>query len=357
MQDRDRAAYSLFAFAKDPMTPLDSHLETPLPEQLAQVRQRLRERYRLDRFIASDPAMMRVLDQARLAAAVPVPISLVGEVGTGRRHLIRCIHHLSAESDRPCVFLECSLLPEAHLERQLSEGQLLGPPDSASAGWGTLAIVDPAALPRELQQRLLAFLESKAPSDRRRLAVICDQPLTWLCQNQGLLPALAERLGVLVITLPPLRERPQDIPLLAQHALELCNLESDRRITTIQEAALDQFRAYSWPGNVGQLIEFVREAHRRAEGAELRVEDLPLVVRLAGQPNPPRRPLPLPLDALLEAVEMRLLRLAWEEAGGNASRAAARLGITPARLNRRLIHFGLRQPPNRDHSEADAAEG
>lgn len=332
-----------FASVNAPMTdPLPDPLAA-LPEQLAALRERLRRRYRLEGFVAVDPAMRRILDQVRLAAAASVPVALVGEVGTGRHHLARTIHHLSASAQRPCIFVECALLPEAHLERQLSERHLLGPPDLPAAAWGTLVLADPAVLSRDLQRRLVSFLEEQSPEDSRRVAVLCDQSLTWLCHNRSLLPELAERLSVLVIEVPPLRARRGDIPLLAQHALELCNAETDRKLTGIEEAALERLQAYSWPGNVSQLLEFVREAHRRAEGPTLRAEDLPLVVRLAGQPNPPRQVRHLPLDTLLEEVERRILRLAWEEEEGNVSRAAARLGITPARLNRRLIHFGLRE--------------
>jgi DNA-binding NtrC family response regulator len=232
-------------------------------------------------------------------------------------------------------------LPREWLDAQLSADGLLAPDAS---GWGTLFLREPARLDMESQRRLNRYLRDRPAHDDRRVVAASARDLRSLAQHGEFLPELLDQLGTLAIEAPPLRERPEDVPVLAQLALEDCNAEGGKQVATIQHSVLQILQGYTWPGNVGQLREVIRVAHARAEGVELRPEDLPLIVQQGtgpGRPTP-RAPRPLPLDELLAEAEKRIVQLALRDAGGNVTQAAARLGISVARLSRRLTGLGLR---------------
>jgi transcriptional regulator with PAS, ATPase and Fis domain len=323
-----------------------------LPEELAELRYRLKTRYGLDRCVARAPAMQRVLRQVRLASATPIEVALVGEPGSGRRHLARTLHGLSPTADTPLVFLDASVLPAPLLARQLSE-LLHEAPHQAQQAWGTLVLVEPQAASRDLQRQVVAFCEHKPGSDPLRVVVVSSQPLTQACHDGLLLPEFAALFSTLEIVVPPLRDRREDIGLLTQYALDQANAESEKQVVSIRSEALRLLETYAWPGNVAQLFDVVRQAHAHCSGQELTPEDLPVVVRLAGQTAPPRPRQPLPLDQLLAETEKRLIRLALQQEKGNLTRAAARLGISPARLSRRMAQLGVRTDRLAARSPAD----
>jgi DNA-binding NtrC family response regulator len=154
---------------------------------------------------------------------------------------------------------------------------------------------------------------------------------------------LAAMLSTIVISLPPLAQRRGDLPLLAQLFLEDCNAAGGRQIGGFSQAALDRLDAFPWPGNLDELAQAVAEAHRKAAGPEIGVDDLPEKLRAAAQAaaQPRRVDETIVLDEYLGRVERELIRRALTRAKGNKARAARLLGMTRPRLYRRMVQLGL----------------
>jgi DNA-binding NtrC family response regulator len=159
-----------------------------------------------------------------------------------------------------------------------------------------------------------------------------------------LLDELYSSLAVLTLSLPPLRERTADLPALVDRLLERCNAEGGTSIKGLAADAWDIVRSYAWPGNLRELYAVLAAARRHARSERITAADLPASLRLIRRMEEtpaPARPRPLPLDALLEEAERRLMELAIRRAGGNKKRAADLLSIPRPRIWRRLKALGL----------------
>jgi transcriptional regulator with PAS, ATPase and Fis domain len=314
--------------------PPEAPTSSPLPERLANLRQRAVARCSLDLWAASEvPAVRRLVAQARLAAQVTVPVLLVGEPGVGKQALARAIHYQGPRRELAFAALDCRRLPPLYVV-----ATLFAPPGPASPG--AIYLREPASLPREWQSKLAESLaETPSRPDRPRLLASSCTPLAEAVASGSLLEDLACQLGTLVLEVPPLRQRPGDLPALVEKLLARANSESAVPVAGLAADAWEVVRAYSWPGNVRQLYSALASAQARCQGDRIKAADLPApvcrAVRLdqsAGGPAPK----PLPLDQLLQQAERRLLDLALRRAGGNLTRAARDLGIWRQRLARRL---------------------
>jgi hypothetical protein len=310
---------------------------TPLPERLANLRQQAVERCTLATWASSEvSAVRRLMAQARLAAAVSVPVLLVGEAGVGKQALARAIHAKGPAREQAFAALDCRRLPPAFVAAVLfpEEGPgRLGP-------LGTVYLKDPEWLPRDMQLRLCEWLaEAAEHPGRPRLMAGSRCGLAQAVRSGRLLEDLACVLGTLVLEVPPLRERPADLPALVEQLLARANAEAAVRATGLLPDAWEVVRAYSWPGNVAELYAALRLAQGRCQGERIAATDLPAAMRQAVrlaqiQGGPPEKP--LPLDHLLEQAERRLIELALRRAGGNMTKAAQALGIWRPRLLRRI---------------------
>jgi len=337
--------------------PAPPEMPEPLRQALARHRMALLEQYGLDRLVAASPAMQRVLRQVRLAAGSTATVFLVGEAGVGKETLARAIHYLGPNRDLPLVPLDCEHLPHEVLQERLGECELLGRPSlPRGSRIGAVYLEEPSYLPMELQLRLLDGLQ-RGESKTRLLAGARDRGAVE-GRDGRLHPPLAFALSTLTIFVPPLRERAEDLPLLVQQKVEVLNATETRQVLGLSPAAWEAIRAYPWPGNLDQLHTVVEEACTRARGETVERTDLPwdlrVAVETAGMPALPS-PKPLPLDHLLASVERRLLVLALKQARGNKSKAAARLGISRARIHRRLLELGL--VAETEAGETDARSG
>jgi arginine utilization regulatory protein len=319
------------------ITPLPTmpSLTAPLPDRLLALRDRYAEAFRLDDLASDLPAMRRAVAQARLAATLRLPVTLVGQSGTGKHWLARAIHHASPWRDRGFACIDAHALPAALVADLLLE------PRGERLALGTVYVRGPAHLPRELQERLAHRLHSSDDST--------DGPRLILGHRDD--PAEAVRAGrlhdelhctasALTIHLPPLRERLADLDGLVRIFLGRARTwhESPTSLpTTVSAEAALALRAYTWPGNLRELHDVLRGAAVRAKGERVELADLPFFLRTG--PLPAARK--LPLDTLLEQAERRLILLALRQAGGNRSQAADILGIWRPRLLRRLEHLGI----------------
>jgi DNA-binding NtrC family response regulator len=293
-----------------------------------------------------DPVLGRLYPQLRDLAAGDAPVLLVGQPGSGREPAARALHNLSARASRPFATLDCSASSE-----RLLEAELFGVDDGVAprklgifeqAHGGTVLLLEVAELPMRLQAKLIRLLERQeivrvgaaAPvrADVRLLATTTFELRERVAG--GLMSRdLFDHLHAHVLTLPPLRERRDDIALLARHFLEQCCRGLAERPRGFTEEAEALLQSYDWPGNLRELRRAVDEAVLATRGEHIGPDALPTSLR---DTTPRTTSLPS-----LEDVEMRHIRRVLEDTRGNQRRAARILGITRWSLARRLRKYGL----------------
>lgn len=309
--------------------------------ELALLRNSLRQNVGAADLIGQSPAMQRVFEQLRLAERSSSPLLFVGEAGTGREHLARVVHAAGERSHDLFVPLDCRRMPAELLESTLKRAL-----DShAGAGLlpGTLYLDQVDTLTRDLQQTVLKLVQAKSPSVPRVIAA-ASRPLESLVESDHFLEELAFALTPIVINVPPLRKRGEDMELLAQYFLEELNRNQPQQITEIAEEVWERFRRYNWPGNVRELRAVIWEARKASTGFKLESGDLPFRFRTgvsAQTVGPQNRKRVEPLDPLLLRVEREQIELALSEARDNKAKAAELLGITRPRLYRRMELLGI----------------
>lgn len=301
----------------------------------------------LEEVIARDPALGRLLPQLRRLASTEAPALIVGEPGTGAEFDARAIHDLSERAARPFVMIDCASLSEPLIEAELLgvDGSLgVRPPHKVGifeqAGSGTVLLAEVGELPARLQEALMRVLErheivrlhsdAPVPANARVLASTSTDLRARIAA--GLFrDDLHTRLSSELLSLPPLRERRDEIPAIARHFLEqCCSHLGPLEISPEAEALLQSYR---WPGNLRELREVTEEAALRARGGRIGPEHLP---ERLGEEAEDERPL-----ASLRDVEMRHIMRVLQEARGNQRRASRILGISRWSLSRRLRKYGL----------------
>jgi DNA-binding NtrC family response regulator len=331
-----------------------SMVET-LHAELASLRHELRRRFGERTLLARSPAMLRVLRQIQLAQAGTTPMLLVGEAGSGREHIARTIHYGGPRGRQSFVPFDCATVDALELKRSLrhlAEGGADGP-----LAPGTLYLANLDTAPAEVVSRVAAFVSSDSAL---RIIGTSQQRLDALVDEQRFPQELYFRLTSLVIDVPPLRERRDDLGPLAQLFLEELNRDAEQQVSGFHEDVWEQFRRYHWPGNLDELRSVVVEARHACSGPLILPEHLPFRFRTgvdAQKVAPRQRPQPVLLDALLERVEKEQLELALSEARGNITQAAELLGIPRARFYRRMQQLGMTSDnreasPSRDEPDA-----
>jgi DNA-binding NtrC family response regulator len=301
--------------------------------------------------LGRSPAMLEVLRAAERVAATAAPILIRGEPGTGREQLARAIHAASPRAPGPFVVVDCAALSERSLELELFGGSA---PTAASAPaallararGGTLYLHEIMGAGPGVSARILRVLAEGAlraghggePLDVRMMGSTRED-LHALAREGRVQAELAARLDVVTLRLPPLRERPEDVPLLAEHFAA----KHGRPGATISAEALELLRGYRWPDNVRELEYAVARALALASGAAVLPGNLPAAVHDDVRPPVTGRPGERPS---LHEVERRYADEILRETGGNKSRTAEVLGIDRKTLYRLL---GLTPAPERNH--------
>ncbi len=303
--------------------------------------------------IGAAPAMQRVLELVRKVAPSAASVVIQGESGTGKEVLARDIHNLSPRRDGPFLALNCSAIPATLIEAELfgyERGAFTGAVerrlgDFELASGGTLFLDEVGDLPLELQGKFLRVLEERRV---RRLGgrAEVEVDVRVLCATQGDLREeiragrfredLYFRLHVFTIELPPLRERREDIPLLAQHFLDKFNAETGRGVQGVTPAAMAVLQGHAWPGNIRELRNVLERAMILVEGDLIGVEQLPPEL----VPGPPEEAsLRVPLDLTLDVVERRYLLATLRRLGGNKARTSEALGVSEKTLYNKLARY------------------
>src|SRR5690554_1362717 len=304
-------------------------------------RARQAAKYTFDDIIGTSPDLEKVLTQASLAAHTDSPVLVTGETGTGKELLVQAIHNASLRHGSPFVAQNCAALPESLLEAILfgsTKGSFTGAQDRPGlfelAHGGTLFLDELNAMPRQLQAKLLRVLESgelrrlgdtkSRRVDVRIIVAMSGNPEKYLR------PDLFYRLNVVTLTLPPLRERKGDIPLLCRHFLERFNEKLGTRVRGISEAAMEKLEAWNWPGNVRELSNLLEGILNFRSKGQVLVSDLPDYLLSAPA---------LSLRQQLEKYEREAIQRVMEQCGGNISSAARRLQIPRQTLQRKLHKY------------------
>lgn len=333
---------------------------TRLHAELAAARAALRRRYGRDTILGRGPAMQRVLDQIDLASRTNSPLLFVGARGSGRTHAARVVHVAASTAVRQIVPLDCAALDPRELKhtlKRLLHGEHEGPVTGLQPG--TLLLQNVDALPRELQELVTdayAVEESVLARPRPRLAATMESEPIALRKRDVLTDEFFFLLTRFPIRLPTLLERPEDLEPLAVAFLEETNRGVDRQVVGFTDDVWTRFRRYHWPGNVGELRLVVRAARESTSSELIQSEDLPFGFRAGLESRaigPPKRAKPCELDPLLERVESEQIRLALAEGRFNKSRAAELLGITRARLYRRMEQLGIADGPATGDNDAE----
>jgi NtrC-family two-component system response regulator AlgB len=340
------------------------YLEKPFsPEQLAAVLARVERTRRLKQraegladqiartvlhadFFSEDPAMKGVVDVVERAAATNVTMLLLGENGTGKSQLARHVHERSAVADGPFVTVSCP-----SLSRELLESELFGHVQGAFTGavkdkWGkvdaasggTLFLDEIGELPAELQPKLLRLLQERAYervgdtktriSDVRVIAA-SNRDLHAAVKSGAFREDLFYRLNVIAVTMPPLRERPMDLPRLANSFLKFFAEDSGRPVQGMSPQAMAAIVEHAWPGNVRELRNVIERAVIMARGARLELVDLPAELAATRARSVELGAL-VPLDALEQEHVRRVIARTVK-----LEDAAAVLGIDIATLYRK----------------------
>ncbi len=286
---------------------------------------------------ASQP-MQEVFAKIRKVATTEAPVLLVGESGTGKELAARAIHRLGPRGRGPFVAINCGAIPETLLESELfghEKGSFTGAHVQRKgrvemAQGGTLFLDEVGELSPMLQVKLLRFLQEQRIERVGGREEIAIDARVMAATNADLQKAMEEgrfrqdlyyRLGVVVIALPPLRERPGDVELLARALVEKFSVEGRKRITGFTAAALKAMVQHRWTGNVRELENRLRRAVIMAEGTRLTPEDLELASKYARYEG-------LGLREAREGLERELILQAVAHNQGNLTQAAADLGIS-----------------------------
>ncbi|MBE0596350.1 MAG: sigma-54-dependent Fis family transcriptional regulator [Desulfuromonadales bacterium] len=323
------------------------------------LRQQLFDRFRFEGIVGRSPRMATVLEMLKKVAATSAKVMIRGESGTGKELVARAIHYNSSRRSRPFTALNCATIPENLFESELfghEAGAFTGATSRQEglfevANGGTLFLDEVGDLPMSMQSKLLRVLQDR--EIRRvggketiridvRLLSATNKDLEREMENGAFREDLYYRLNVVFIELPALRERAEDIPILAGHFLEKYNAEFGRRVREIRPEAMQALLAYRWPGNVRQLESVIERAVLLGGGDTLTVEDI------VGFLSPRRGagPFELPEEGLdFEQLEKELMQKALTRAGGVATKAARLLRMNYKAFLYRMEKFGLKGEP------------
>lgn len=315
----------------------------------------------LDRIITCSPVMEALKHRIRDVAQLDSPVLIYGETGTGKELVAESLHSEGQRGGMPFVAQNCAAIP-ANLLESLFFGTERGSYTGAvtrkglfeEAHGGTLFLDEINSMDPGLQAKLLKVLEAKRvrrlggsqeiPFDVRIVAAVNEPPLT-LVQRGKLREDLYYRLGVVRLTLPPLRERPDDILLLTNYFIERFNRSMHRSIRGVTDEVAARFQRYQWPGNIRELQNTVESAFAVARGELICEEDVADSLGLWTTPEPaapaaPERPAGFSLNQALQQYERELLRQAMEQCG-SISAAARQLGLSRQNLKYKLQKYNL----------------
>ncbi len=330
---------------------------THLREENLLLKESLGSRFDRGNLIGRSVAMTKLLDTVAMVAPSEATVLIDGESGTGKEMIAGAIHFNSARKNSPFVKINCAAITETLLESELfghEKGSFTGA-DRRKEGkfrqaeGGSIFLDEVSEMSLPMQVKLLRVLQEREITrvggeevikvDVRVIAAT-NRDLIKDMENGRFREDLYYRLNVVTLHVPPLRDRREDIPLLAQHFLKAFAQKNRKEIQGFTPQAMDRLLKYPWPGNVRELMNAVERGVVLARSEYLDLEELPLILRDRQEENHSFAAVDL-AEAPLDAVEKATILKTLDAAAGNKSEAARRLGITRRTLHKKLKSYGM----------------
>ncbi len=333
-------------------------------EENRRLRQEVEGRYRFWNIIGKSPKMQQVFDLIEKVSQTKVNVLIVGESGTGKELVAKAIHYNGPRKNRPFVALNCAAIPETLLESELFgyvKGAFTGAATTKRgllevADGGTIFFDEVGDLPPLLQAKLLRVIQERefkrlgGTTDIKvdlRIIAATNQNLEEKIKKGEFREDLFYRLNVIQIKLPPLRERKEDIPLLAQYFLEKYSKELGKEMEGFSPEAMELLLQYHYPGNVRELENIIERSITLESGPLVTDRYIrPYLSEAPVYPHTPNWEIEIPdggvdLEKIIEEMEKAYLRKALEKAGGVKKRAAELLGMNFRAIRYKLAKYGL----------------
>jgi two-component system NtrC family response regulator len=332
-----------------------------LVEEVRVLRANLNAKYGFENILGRSDALLQVLDSAARAARTNAIVLIHGETGTGKELLARAIHFNSPRKNGPLVTINCGAIPAELLESELFghvKGSFTGAVSHKTgkvetANGGTLFLDEIGELALPLQAKLLRLIQEgeveKVGSTRGikvdvRIIAATHRDLQAMIDDQVFREDLYYRLAVIPLTIPPLRERQEDIPELVQHFFVKSKERSQRPELTMPDSLAPYFMRYRWPGNIREIENVIERIVVLARGNEVALRDLPEYLRRE-RSSLDALEVDLPQQGIsLEAVEKELILKALNKCQWNQTRAARYLDISRKTLLYRIERHGIQKP-------------
>jgi DNA-binding NtrC family response regulator len=334
----------------------DAEKELELRRKARRLTARVETEGPLGDFVGASKGMREVFEMIESVAARDVSVMITGESGTGKELVARSIHRLSRREGKPFVAINAAAIPESLIESELfghERGAFTGAVATRQgcfeqANGGTLLIDEIAEMPLSLQPKLLRVLGDgrvrrlggnfEFEFDVRVIAATNRDPMKAIEEGK-LRDDLYYRLNVVPIALPPLRERPEDIPLLVQHFINEFNRKHNLQIQGVTDEASAMLKAYTWPGNVRELRNIIERSVVLVKGEWIEETNLPPYIR-----DPSLRPERLVFsvgETTVADAERELILKTLEHAEGNKAEAARQLGVDVKTIYNKLKSYGI----------------
>jgi len=314
------------------------------------------------RLLGKSPVMRRIFHIIEQVAPTRSTVLITGQTGTGKDQVAQEIHEQSRRNDKPLIKVDCASLPESLLESELFghvRGSFTGAIKDRKgrfelADGGTIFLNEIGEMSASAQQRLLRFLQDSELERVGSSATIRVDVRVIAATNKDLQQSIQEkkfredlyyRLKVVQIHIPPLHERPEDIPILAQAFLKRYSEETGKELLDFESEVMDLFFQYPWPGNVRELQHTVEHSAVFATGPFVTLKELPEEViqyraakeeKSEAEPFDPSNHIVIPIGSTLEDAELEIIRKTLDQVEGNKEEAARILGLSRSSLYRRL---------------------
>lgn len=336
--------------------------ERTLQDEVAHLRAQLKDQFSFFNILSKSPRMHAVFELINHVAHTNTTVLIEGETGTGKEQVARAIHQASNHRTGPLVAVNCAALPETLLESELfghekgaftsAIGQRAGRFEMANGG--TIFLDEVGDVPATMQAKLLRVLQERrfervggtvALEVDVRVIAATNRSLQQMVKQGKFREDLFYRLNVVKIELPPLRERPEDIPLLATHFAEkYC--PPNEGVKQFAPRAMEVLLNHSWPGNVRQLENAIERACVTSRGDMIQVENLPSELSNATGPKLPfhidlDRPLSAVLKEAITSIEQQYIRKSLRKARGNVGRCAKICGLSRRSITAKIAEYKL----------------
>jgi DNA-binding NtrC family response regulator len=331
-----------------------------LQEEVKSLRSAIDRKYGFENIVGQSKTLLATLENAARAALSDSTVLVRGETGTGKELLAKAIHFNSPRRERPLIVINCGAIPKELLESELfghTKGSFTGAIVNKKgkiemADQGTLFLDEVGEMPLELQVKLLRLIQEREVEKigavqptkvNVRIIAATHRNLQAMVEDGTFREDLYYRLAVIPLTLPPLRERPEDIPELVAIFFKKFTERLNRRSLRLPPSLLPYFSTHRWPGNVRELENVVERLVVLAPGDEVTVEDLPDFLR---RERPPLEAIQLelpPEGISMEAVERELVIRALQKCNWNQTKAAEYLDISRKMLIYRMEKFELKK--------------